>query len=95
MPDESQVTKGQIDLRDEGPMIVATVPLPDCTPDRALSAFTDPDLLASWWRGALTAELVPGGEYSRLVRRDTSAAQRPRARLPARQLARIQLGLGR
>ena len=64
MPDESQVTNGQVDLGDEGPIIVAIVPVPGCTPDRALSAFTDPELLASWWRGALTAELVPGGEYS-------------------------------
>jgi uncharacterized protein YndB with AHSA1/START domain len=53
-----------IDLRDAGPMIVATVRLPDCTPERALSAFTDPAVLARWWRGELAAELVAGGEYS-------------------------------
>jgi uncharacterized protein YndB with AHSA1/START domain len=63
MPDDSQPS-GQIELRDEGAMIVATVPLPGCTPERALSAFTDPALLARWWRGELTAELAPGGEYS-------------------------------
>ena len=45
-------------------MIVATVTLPGCTPEQALSAFTDPLLLARWWRGELTVDLVPGGEYS-------------------------------
>ena len=63
MADEGQVVDGQVHLRDQGPMIVATIVLPGCTPERALSAFTDPGLLASWWRGELTAELVPGGEY--------------------------------
>ena len=63
MPDESQAS-GQIELLDEGPMIVATLTLQGCTPQRALSAFTDPALLVSWWRGELTAELAPGGEYS-------------------------------
>lgn len=63
MPDATQAS-GQTELRDEGPMIVATVPLPGVTPDQALSAFTDPVLLARWWRGELTADLVPGGEYN-------------------------------
>ncbi len=40
-------TSGQIELRDEGPVIVATVHLLGCTPARALAAFTDPVLLAS------------------------------------------------
>ena len=53
-----------VDIRDDGPMIVATVVLPGCTPDRALAAFTDPAVLANWWRGNLTASLVPGGEYT-------------------------------
>ena len=53
-----------VDLRDEGPMIVATVVLPGCPPERALAAFTDPAVLATWWRGNLTADLVPGGEYT-------------------------------
>ncbi len=55
---------GGTELRDDGPMIVATVPLPGCTPERALAAFTDPGLLATWWRGELTADLVTGGGYS-------------------------------
>ena len=61
MPDETQAANGEVELRDEGPMIVATVRLPGCSPERAPSAFTDPDLLATWWRGELTAELAPGG----------------------------------
>jgi uncharacterized protein YndB with AHSA1/START domain len=53
-----------VDIRDDGPMIVAIVVLPGCPPERALAAFTDPALLAEWWRGNLTASLVPGGEYT-------------------------------
>jgi uncharacterized protein YndB with AHSA1/START domain len=45
-------------------MIVATVLLPDCERGRALAAFTDATVLARWWRGELTADLVPGGRYS-------------------------------
>jgi uncharacterized protein YndB with AHSA1/START domain len=45
-------------------MIVATVVLPGCEPGRALAAFTDPVVLARWWRGELAADLVPGGQYS-------------------------------
>lgn len=52
-----------VDIRDDGPMIVATVLLPGCAPERALAAFTDPEILTTWWRGTLTAELVPGGDY--------------------------------
>ena len=51
-------------LRDVGPMIVATVGIAGCDPGRALDAFTDPAVLARWWRGELTAELVPGGRYN-------------------------------
>ncbi len=53
-----------VDIRDDGPMIVATVVLPGCPPDRALAAFTDPAVLANWWRGNLTAGLVAGGLYT-------------------------------
>jgi uncharacterized protein YndB with AHSA1/START domain len=52
-----------VTLRDEGPMIVATVLVPDCALDRALSAFTDPTLVSEWWHGELTARLEPGGMY--------------------------------
>ena len=58
------VTGGQVRITDSGPMIVATVPLPGCEPGRALAAFTDPVVLAGWWRGELAADLVPGGQYS-------------------------------
>jgi uncharacterized protein YndB with AHSA1/START domain len=52
-----------VDIRDDGPMIIATVTLPGCTPDRALAAFTDPASVSQWWRGTLTTELTPGGDY--------------------------------
>ena len=57
-------TGGQVSIADSGPMIVATVALPGCEPVQALAAFTDPAVLARWWRGELTAHLVPGGQYS-------------------------------
>jgi hypothetical protein len=44
-----------IELADVGPVIVATVGLPGCDPERALAAFTDLAVLARWWRGELTA----------------------------------------
>jgi uncharacterized protein YndB with AHSA1/START domain len=56
--------RSAIDIRDDGPMIVATVVLPECAPERALAAFTDPAELAQWWRGELTASFIPGGEYT-------------------------------
>jgi uncharacterized protein YndB with AHSA1/START domain len=52
-----------ITIDDDGPMIVATVLVPGCTPERALAAFTNPALVTRWWRGELTAELMPGGDY--------------------------------
>jgi uncharacterized protein YndB with AHSA1/START domain len=52
-----------VTLRNEAPMIVATVLLHNCTPDRALSAFTDPTLVSQWWRGELTTNLEPGSPY--------------------------------
>jgi uncharacterized protein YndB with AHSA1/START domain len=53
-----------VELADAGPVIVATVRLEGCDAGRALSAFTDPAVLARWWRGELTADLAPGGQYS-------------------------------
>jgi uncharacterized protein YndB with AHSA1/START domain len=55
---------GLVAITDSGPMIVATVALSGCEPGRALAAFTDPVVLARWWRGELTADLVPGGHYT-------------------------------
>jgi uncharacterized protein YndB with AHSA1/START domain len=62
--DSTESGQSLVGIADVGPMIVATVALPGCPPDRALAAFTDPDVLARWWRGELTTELVPGGRYS-------------------------------
>jgi uncharacterized protein YndB with AHSA1/START domain len=55
---------GEINIRDDGPMIVATVLLSTCTTDRALTAFTDPKLVTRWWRGDLTAQPAEGGPYT-------------------------------
>ena len=56
---------GGVSVEDVGVMVEATVALPGCTAERALSAFTDPALVAMWWgRGTLTTDLVPGGPYT-------------------------------
>ena len=57
-------TGGLVSITDSGPVIVATVVLPGCEPGRALAAFTDPAVLARWWRAELIADLVAGGKYS-------------------------------
>ena len=57
-------TGGLVSITDSGPTIVATVVLPGCEPGLALTAFTEAAVLARWWRGELTADLVPGGQYS-------------------------------
>jgi uncharacterized protein YndB with AHSA1/START domain len=62
--DDTDAAPGAATIADVGPMIVASVALPGCPPGRALAAFTDPPVLARWWRGELTCELVPGGAYS-------------------------------
>lgn len=64
MADQAGADASSIQISDHGPTIVATVRLPSCSPGQALSAFTDPAVLAHWWRGQLTADLVAGGEYS-------------------------------
>jgi uncharacterized protein YndB with AHSA1/START domain len=62
--DSTESGQNLVCIADVGPMIVATVLLPGCPPGRALAAFTDPVVLARWWRGELMAELVRGGLYS-------------------------------
>jgi uncharacterized protein YndB with AHSA1/START domain len=62
--DETHADPSAVSIADVGPTIVATVALPGCSAGRALAAFTDPAVLARWWRGQLTAELVPDGVYS-------------------------------
>jgi uncharacterized protein YndB with AHSA1/START domain len=54
----------EIRIHDDGPMIVATVALPDCTPDRALAAFTEGAAVSRWWRGDLKAQPAEGGPYT-------------------------------
>jgi uncharacterized protein YndB with AHSA1/START domain len=63
-PEKEHAMSDAVSIRDEGPMIVATVLLPDCTPERALAAFTDPAILARWWRGELTASPLPDAPYT-------------------------------
>jgi uncharacterized protein YndB with AHSA1/START domain len=53
-----------VSIADVGPMVHATLRLPDCPPDRALTAFTDPMTLAPWWGGELTTDLSVGGPYT-------------------------------
>jgi uncharacterized protein YndB with AHSA1/START domain len=43
--------------------VSAELLLPGVWPERALAAFTDPDLVRDWWTAELTAQLLPGGEY--------------------------------
>jgi len=64
VPSEAAAGGGPVTITDSGPMIVATVLLPGCEPGTALAAFTDPAVLARWWRGELTADLVAGGRYT-------------------------------
>jgi uncharacterized protein YndB with AHSA1/START domain len=64
VPSETAADGGPVTITDSGPMIVATVLLPGCAPGTALAAFTDPAVLARWWRGELTADLVAGGRYT-------------------------------
>jgi uncharacterized protein YndB with AHSA1/START domain len=62
MADNAGSAASTIEISDDGPMIVATVRLA-VSPEQALTAFTHPAVLARWWRGELTTDLVPGGEY--------------------------------
>jgi uncharacterized protein YndB with AHSA1/START domain len=53
-----------VTVEDDGPVLRAQVTLQSCSPARALTAFTQPDVLARWWGNAeLTADLVPDGRY--------------------------------
>jgi uncharacterized protein YndB with AHSA1/START domain len=53
-----------VSVTDDGPMVRAVLAGLECSPDTALTAFTDAGLLARWWgRGELTADLAPGGRY--------------------------------
>ncbi len=58
------MTGQPVTVADDGPMVRATVPLPGCSPERALAAFTDPAMLARWWGGELSTDLMPGSAYT-------------------------------
>lgn len=58
----------------------AWIELPGVTRGKALSAWTDPDLLKRWWGGELEAEVAPGGHY---VVRFTGLGQTMRGRVLA------------
>jgi uncharacterized protein YndB with AHSA1/START domain len=62
--DQTDARDDQIEIVDDGPVIRAKVQLGDCPPDRAIAAFTDPALLASWWGGELTINPEVGGVYN-------------------------------
>lgn len=54
---------GLVTVEDDGPLLRAVVRLPGCPAAQALSAFTDPALVATWWRGELSTDLAVGGPY--------------------------------
>jgi uncharacterized protein YndB with AHSA1/START domain len=43
--------------------VTAELLLPGVTPNRALAAFTEPELVKQWWTAELTTHLAIGGEY--------------------------------
>lgn len=43
--------------------VSAELLVPGVTPERALAAFTDPELVRRWWTAELTTHLAIGGEY--------------------------------
>jgi uncharacterized protein YndB with AHSA1/START domain len=64
VPAKGDAAMTSVSVQDDGPAVRAELQLPGCGQDRALAAFTAPEVLARWWgQAALTAELVPGGRY--------------------------------
>ena|ERR1700678_695729 len=54
-----------VSVVDDGPMLRGSVRGLECSPETALAAFTEADVLAQWWgSGELTADLVSGGRYT-------------------------------
>ncbi|MBR7830983.1 SRPBCC domain-containing protein [Actinospica sp. MGRD01-02] len=53
----------ELALASEAATVTAELLLPGVPPGRALAAFTDPEIVRSWWTAELTVHLVPGGEY--------------------------------
>jgi uncharacterized protein YndB with AHSA1/START domain len=53
----------EITITRHGAEVAAILSLPERAPAAVLAAFTEPELLRTWWPGELTAELKPGGLY--------------------------------
>jgi uncharacterized protein YndB with AHSA1/START domain len=58
------VSQFPVSVTDDGAMVTASLRLPGTSPERALSAFTDPATLARWWGGELASTLEPGTPYT-------------------------------
>lgn len=56
-------TEYELAITADAATVTAELLLPGVPPERALAAFTDPDLVRDWWTAELTTHLVPGGEY--------------------------------
>lgn len=56
-------TEFELAIAADAATVSAELLLPGVRPERALAAFTEPDLVRDWWAAELTAQLVPGGEY--------------------------------
>ncbi|HTJ72425.1 MAG TPA: SRPBCC family protein [Actinospica sp.] len=56
-------TEFELAVATDAAAVTAELLLPRVRPERALAAFTDPELVRRWWTAELTAHLVPGGEY--------------------------------
>jgi uncharacterized protein YndB with AHSA1/START domain len=53
----------ELALASDAAAVTAELLLPGVPPGRALAAFTDPELVRSWWTAELTVRLAAGGEY--------------------------------
>ncbi|HWG25200.1 SRPBCC family protein [Actinospica sp.] len=56
-------TQYELAIATDAATVSAELVLPGVPPERALAAFTDPDLVRQWWTAELTTHLVSGGEY--------------------------------
>ena len=56
-------TEYELVIAADAASVHAELLLPGVRPEHALAAFTDPDLVRTWWTAELTTQLVPGGEY--------------------------------
>jgi uncharacterized protein YndB with AHSA1/START domain len=56
-------TQYELAIAADDATVSAELLLPGVPPERALAAFTEPELVRLWWTAELTTHLVPGGEY--------------------------------